>query len=56
MLARRLRRRPNIEPSLVYWLVFAGLYTYTASRDLPCRPLRGRGLMYLLYPKNSTWR
>ena len=22
----------------------------------PCRPLPGRGLMYLLYPKNPTWR
>ena len=26
------------------------------GRSLPCRPLRGRGWMYLLYPKNPTWR
>ena len=23
---------------------------------MPCRPLRGRGWMYLPYPKNLTWR
>ena len=27
MLARRLRRRPNIDPTLVQCLVFAGTYT-----------------------------
>ena len=31
-------------------------YVERAARLPPCRPLRGRGLIYLLYPKNSTWR
>ena len=31
-------------PTVIYW------------RQEPCRPLRGRVWMYLLYPKISTWR
>ena len=38
----------SIGSHLIHWS--------SAVFSLPCDPLRGRGWMYLLYPKNSTWR
>ena len=32
MLAQRLRRWPNIKPTLVYWLMFAGWWWFDAGR------------------------
>ena len=50
-LVQRRRRWTNFKPALIQRFVSAGLLNL-----LPCRPLRGLGWMYLLYPKNPTWR
>ena len=42
--------------TLTYFLNQNSLSFLEQIVKLPCRPLRGRGLMYLLYTKNSTWR
>ena len=34
----------------------AGNFLRDNGADLPGRPLRGRGWVKLLYPKNPTWR
>ena len=63
MLDLRRRRWANIGQTLGRCVVFAGLFwtdvwlmRSTSSLGLAVSPLRGRGLMYLLYLKNSTWR
>ena len=63
MLDLRRRRWANIGQTYGRCVVFAGLswtnvwlMRSTSSLGLAVSPLRGRGLMYLLYPKNSTWR
>ena len=43
-----------IHSRLMHWVTSHGRSEHGVS--LPCRPLRGRGWMYLLYPKNPTWR
>ena len=56
MLGRRRRRRANIIATLNHACICIVQYAPGPVFPLPCRPLRGRGWMYLLYPKNTTWR
>ena len=37
------------------WAPLTDFCGVIAGCTLPCCPLRGRGWMYLLYPKNPTW-
>ena len=51
---------PRSDPDVTIWQGFLSWGTIKRSGKhghiLPCSPLRGRGLIYLLYPKNSKWR